>query len=89
MSEPTYTCPECGSDRVTTAHIQTFMVNTGEHYCHSIKTNDSNSPARCIRCDWTGVRQNLVAADSQVARKCAGCGAANCDCDAHDCRMGD
>ena len=89
MSEPTYTCPECGSDRVTAEHIQTFMVYTGGHFSHSIKTNDSNSPARCIRCDWTGVRQNLVAADSQVARKCAGCGATNCDCDAHDCRMGD
>ncbi len=33
--------------------------------------------------------QPAQAADSQVARKCAGCGATNCDCDAHDCRMGD
>ena len=26
MSEPTYTCPECGSDRVTAAHVQTQPV---------------------------------------------------------------
>ena len=43
MTEPVLTCPECGSDRVTTAHIQTFMVNTGEHFCHSVKTHDSDS----------------------------------------------
>ena len=60
MSEPTYTCPECGSDQVTTAHIQTFMVNTGDHYCHSMKTHDSDSPARCLDCDWTGQRHQLT-----------------------------
>ena len=26
---------------------------------------------------------------AQAARACAVCGAANCDCDAYDCRMGD
>ena len=29
MTEPIYVCPECDSDRVTTEHIQTFMVYTG------------------------------------------------------------
>ena len=54
-----YTCPECGSDQVTVAHIQTFMVNTGDHYCHSVKTQDSDSTARCIACDWNGERYQL------------------------------
>ena len=63
MTEPVLTCPACGSDRVTTAHIQTFMVNTCEHYCHSVKTHDPDSPARCIRCDWTGERKDLKGAN--------------------------
>ena len=59
MTEPVLTCPECGSDRVTTAHIQTFMVNTGEHFCHSVKTHDSDSPATCLACCWKGERGDL------------------------------
>ena len=43
MTEPTLTCPECGSDRVTTEHHQMFMVNACEHYCHSVKTHDADS----------------------------------------------
>ena len=54
-----YTCPECGSDLVTVTHVQTFMVNTGDHYCHSIKAHDPDSPTRCIACDWNGERYQL------------------------------
>ena len=53
-------CPECGSDRVTAAHVQMFMVNTGDHYCHSVKTHDSNSRSTCLDCGWEGVRGQLV-----------------------------
>lgn len=56
----TYTCPECGSDQVTTAHIQKFMVNSGDHWCHSVKTHDSYSPADCLDCDWSGERSQLI-----------------------------
>lgn len=59
MAESTLVCPACGSDRVTTEHHQMFMANTGEHYCHSIKTYDSDSPATCLDCRWTGLRQDL------------------------------
>lgn len=59
MKEPTYHCPECDSDRVTTEHHQMFMVNTGDHYCHSMKTQDSDSPATCLDCGWNGLRQDL------------------------------
>lgn len=52
-------CPACGSDRVTAQHIQTFMVNNGEHYCHSVKTHDSNSKSVCLDCDWEGFRGDL------------------------------
>ena len=41
-------------------------------------------------CESLGIKGSRPAqADSSVARKCAGCGATDCDCDAHDCRMGD
>lgn len=60
----TLTCPECGSGQVTVAHIQTFMANTSEHYCHSVKTQDNDSPSMCLDCDWQGVRKNLVQADA-------------------------
>ena len=38
---------------------QRFMVNTMGHYCHSMKTQDSNSPATCLKCNWNGLRQDL------------------------------
>ena len=60
MKEPLLTCPECGSEKVTAAAEQMFMVNTGEHYCHRIKTHDSNSRSTCLDCDWVGVRDQLV-----------------------------
>ena len=33
-------CPSCDSDRVTLTHEQKFMANTGEHYLHSVKTQE-------------------------------------------------
>lgn len=59
MTDKTLICPRCGSDEVTLAHIQTFMANTGDHFCHSTKVQDPDSPARCLGCDWTGVREEL------------------------------
>lgn len=58
-AEPTYHCPECDSDKVTTEHHQMFMVNTGEHYCHKVKTQDGDSPATCLSCGWSGLNQDL------------------------------
>lgn len=58
-----YFCPKCGSDRVTLAHIQQFMANTGEHYCHSVKTQDSDSPSLCLECYWDGQHSQLVRLD--------------------------
>ena len=55
-----FKCPKCQSERVTVAHVQSFMANTGEHFCHSIKTQDADSPSYCIDCGWEGERQNLV-----------------------------
>ena len=54
------TCPECGSEKVTVEHIQTFMANTLEHYCHSVKVQDADSTSCCLDCPWIGQRDQLV-----------------------------
>jgi len=58
-----YTCPDCGSDQVTSAHVQMFMVNTRDHYCHSVKTHDPDSRSYCVDCEWEGVRSDLLEVD--------------------------
>lgn len=57
--DETLNCPECGSDKVTLTASQSFMANSGEHYCHTMKTQDDDSEAYCIDCCWSGVRHNL------------------------------
>lgn len=56
----TYTCPECGSEEVTLEAHQMFMANTMDHYCHSMKTQDADSPASCLSCNWSGEHHQLV-----------------------------
>lgn len=53
-------CPKCGSRRVVVSAEQMFMVNTGKHYCRSIKTHDSDAKVRCLSCGWRGLRLFLV-----------------------------
>jgi hypothetical protein len=60
------TCPACKSGEVTVAHIQLFMANSGDHYCHSVKTQDSDSPALCLHCRWEGQRHQLVQVESDT-----------------------
>jgi predicted nucleic-acid-binding Zn-ribbon protein len=60
MVEKLLKCPECGSTDVTVSHKQRFMANTGEHYCHSVKTQDGYSEATCLDCGWLGRRDGLV-----------------------------
>jgi transcription elongation factor Elf1 len=55
-----FMCPACGSYKVTVTAEQMFMVNTGEHYCHSVKTQDADAKASCLSCSWSGQRMNLV-----------------------------
>lgn len=57
------TCPKCGSEEVTVSQLQRFMANTGEHYCHSVKTHDANSEATCLDCGWQGQRRELKGND--------------------------
>lgn len=61
----TYHCPECRSTEVTLTYEQKFMANSGEHYCHSVKTQDPDSKAGCLDCDWTGRHDQLSATDEK------------------------
>lgn len=58
--EPFLTCPECDAEDVVVTAEQMFYINTGEHYCHSVKTHDDNAKVKCLVCDWCGQRWQLV-----------------------------
>lgn len=59
--EELFVCPECGSNKVTATHEQMFMVNSGDHYCHSVKVQDADAKATCLSCLWVGRRDQLQA----------------------------
>ena len=52
-------CPDCGGENVTVTAEQMFMINTGDHYCHKIKAQDSDAKCACLNCEWRGVRADL------------------------------
>ena len=60
FGEAPLTCPECDSQEVTVSHLQRFMANTGEHYCHSVETQDADSESTCLNCQWIGRRDQLM-----------------------------
>ena len=60
MTDQLLRCPECESDDVTVSYVEMIMVNTGEHYCHSVKPQDPDSEATCLCCEWRGGRGQLV-----------------------------
>ena len=53
-------CPACGeTEQLTTTFSQMWLVNSGDHYCTSMKTHDADSPAACLECGWKGERKDL------------------------------
>lgn len=57
--EHIYKCPECESENILVYSETSYNINTGEFYCHSIKTYDDIAKVRCIECDWEGKRYML------------------------------
>ena len=53
-------CPECQSSKVAVTEETMWMVNTGDHYCHSIKAHDSDAKVTCLKCKWEGQRHQLT-----------------------------
>ena len=66
FGEPFLCCPTCYSREVAVTAEQMFMANTGDHYCHSVKAQDSDAKAKCLDCRWTGYRQQLVPPASPI-----------------------
>jgi Zn finger protein HypA/HybF involved in hydrogenase expression len=59
--DPILKCPQCDSERIAVTAEQMFMINTLEHYCHSVKTQDDNAKVECLDCHWAGKRGRLEA----------------------------
>ena len=57
--QDTLICPECESEKVAVTAEQMWMVNTGDHYCHSVKAHDHDAKATCLHCRWKGERGAL------------------------------
>jgi Zn finger protein HypA/HybF involved in hydrogenase expression len=60
MQESLLLCPSCESSGVVVTAEQMFYINTSEHYCHSVKIQDSDAQAACLNCDWAGERHQLI-----------------------------
>jgi len=59
MKEPTLSCPECGNEDVLVYEETAYKVNTGDFWCHSVKSHDSDAKTSCYKCGWTGQRNQL------------------------------
>lgn len=53
-------CPQCKSDQVSVTVETKYNVNTGDHYCHSIKAHDPHARVDCLDCFWSGKRNDLL-----------------------------
>ena len=60
MKQDLLLCPSCESPEVAVTAEQMFYINTGEHYCHSVKTHDSDATTSCLVCGWVGQRSQLI-----------------------------
>ena len=59
MSNKTYCCPECGSEKLFVYLQDCYVLNKMEFYYHSSKTHDHDVDCRCGECCWNGVRSEL------------------------------
>lgn len=61
MKDPVYSCPQCGETEELTVEAHTgYYVNSGDHYCHLMKTHDPGAPCSCHACNWSGMRIELL-----------------------------
>ena len=52
-------CPECGSNEVLVRSVTSYCVNSGDFYCHSVKTHDSDAEVMCLNCAFEGLLYEL------------------------------
>ena len=60
--ETKYTCPVCGSDDLLVTEETSWLLNTGEFFCHSVKTHDADAKVICREsdCEWVGELKDAV-----------------------------
>lgn len=64
MSDKLKACPNCGgTDQLYVSAVDLFEVNSGEFFCHAIKTHDADAAVKCFACDWHGEQAQLVEED--------------------------
>ena len=56
----TLKCPHCESAQVTLTSEQAWLANTGEYWCETVKTHDSDAKATCLDCWWVGRHDELT-----------------------------
>lgn len=54
-----HVCPQCHEDSLLVRAVTSYHFNTGEFFCHSVKTHDHNAPVCCLECDWEGTRADF------------------------------
>lgn len=63
-----WNCPECESEKIAVTAEQMWMVNTGDHYCHSVKPQDDDAKALCLDCRWEGERHQLQIVETDITQ---------------------
>jgi hypothetical protein len=60
--ETKYVCPVCGSDDLLVTEETSWFLNTGEFFCHSVKSYDDNAKVTCREsdCEWVGELKDAV-----------------------------
>jgi ADP-ribose pyrophosphatase YjhB (NUDIX family) len=49
-------CPNCNSTDLLVYEKTAYVLNTLEHWCHSVKAHDNEAECYCRDCDWEGNR---------------------------------
>ena len=60
MADDLLKCPFCESENVAVTEERMVMANTLEHYCHSVKAHDNDARAKCLDCNWSGLRIDMT-----------------------------
>lgn len=55
-----YHCPECESDDLLVYERTAYELNTGNFYCHSVKSHDAEAKVSCQDCEWEGFLNDIL-----------------------------
>lgn len=54
-------CPKCDTEDILVYSVTSYEVNKNmEYFCETVKPHDSDAPARCMQCQWEGIRNQLI-----------------------------